>query len=239
MKVINLDRKIFEKAYSLCSKDFEHNEIFNILKNSDDTEKQIAILKLKTVATTEEASMLVFHLTEHDGPVREAVALKLKELLLEKNCKTLDDTRFYPDYVAGVCDVNPNICRCIIDFLPMLNAQDTLLETILSKTEHIYQRIETPDKDQKNFLRVRIFNIYWCLEAIGTILKLSEIDSQTETRLYKILEKAITFEDYTIDEKVAQILAQNKHNEQLNSIKQKLKNADNFYVKRYFKDEKK
>ena len=234
MKVINLDKDIFEKAYALCSKEYESQEIFNILKLADDVEKQIAILKIKNICNTDEATLLVNHLTGQDGPIRESVAIKLKELLLEKTCDILDDVQFYITYVDAVCDVNPNICRFVIEFFPKLKSQDVLIELLLSKIETVFERIDNPDKEQKNFLTVRLFNLYWCLEALGTLFSVGNRLVIDYSRLEKLLQRAVSFGDYTIDEKIARILMFEKNNDVFIGLLDELKNSQNFYVRRYF-----
>lgn len=233
MKVINLDKEIFEKACSLCEKDFSHEEILQTLANGNDVEKQITILKIKQLKSNEEAELLISHLTGHDGPIREVCAIKLNELITKKECPLIDNKQFYPTFADAICDVNPNISRTIIDFLPILNMQHYMLELLINKIETIFQRIENPDLEQKNFLTVRLFNLYWCLEAIGTLIhNLENFDSKI--KLLNFLEKAVKFNNYTIDEKVARILVSSTYKNSNNNIIEELKSSQNFYVRRYF-----
>ena len=120
MKVINLDKEIFEQACSLCEAEFSEEQILEVLKSGTDVEKQIAILKIDNIASEELVQMLVAHLTGQDGPIREVSAIKLNELLKYKNCTFFDDEKFYSVYVNAVCDVNPIVSRTVIDFLTVL-----------------------------------------------------------------------------------------------------------------------
>ena len=233
MKVINLDKDIFEKAFKLCNKEYKMQEIFDVLTQNDDVEKQIAILKLENLHAVAQANLLVSHLTGQDGPIREAVAIKLRELILEKNCSVLDDEVFYPVYVDAVCDVNPNICRFVIEFLPILKNQNYLLNFLLKKLEDIFFRIDNPDKNQKNFLTVRLFNLYWCFEAVGALLEKFDKFEQNK-RLAELMKRAISFGDYTIDEKIAKILKLLGNLDEYSGIADSIQNSCNFYVKRYF-----
>ncbi len=233
MKIINLDKEIFEHAFILCEKKFSYEEIINVLKNGSDVEKQIAILKIRFIENHEDAKLLVSHLTGQDGPIRESVAVKLNELLVE-NCKIFDDVDFYPTYVDAVCDVNPNVSRNVISYLPKLEFAGELFDLLIKKTEKIFERIEKPDTEQKNFLTVRLFNLYWCLEAIGELL-VAKNNLIVENRLNGLLEKSAVFNNYTIDEKIARIISLPFFNDVRCKIEKKIQNTDNFYVKRYLK----
>lgn len=235
MKVINLDKEIFEKACELCNKEYSYEETLNILKEGSDVEKQIAILKLQKIETLHDANLLVSHLTGQDGPIREVCAIKLNELISKKTFVILDNEQFYQTYTNAVCDVNPNICRCIIEILPKLNLNNYLIDLLIKKLENIFKRIETPDSDQKNFLTVRLFNLYWVLEAISETL-INQTNFEQNEKLVTLLKKATEFNNYTIDEKVAKIIvSHNFENQNIDDLIKKLKDTQNFYVRRYFK----
>jgi len=237
MKVITLDKEIFEKAFVLCRKKHTPAEIAEILDGNDDVEKQIAILQIEDVSTLEQARRLISHLTNQDGPIREAVAVKLKELLIEKNNEIINNEEFYPVFADAVCDVNPNICRCVIEFLSVLKNKDKMAQTVIDKIDSVFERIDNPDKEQKNFLTVRMFNLYWCFESLGEILPFCE-DKTAVTRLIEQLNRAIAFGDYTIDEKAAKIVTCGFANKSFEKIAGTLRKSQNFYVKRYFSDGK-
>lgn len=232
MKVINLDKEIFEQACNLCEKSFSEDEIWHVLDNGSDVEKQIAILKIDNIEEKVKSNVLVSHLTGQDGPIREAVAIKLNELVVQKKCNWVDFEEFYRVYVDALCDVNPNVSRSVIDFLPELKNQTVLLRLIFNKVEQIFSRIENPDIEQKNFLTVRLFNLYWCLDAIGALLEKQMVFDDVD-RLCFFLEKATYFNNYTIDEKIARILATPLFKNKKNFIIDKIQNVNNFYVKRY------
>lgn len=241
MKVITLDKEIFEKAFNLCHKHHTDQEIVQILDGHDDVEKQIAILQIENVANLEYAKKLISHLTNQDGPIREVTAIKLRELLIEKNNEIIDKLEFYPHFANAVCDVNPNICRFVIEFLPVLKQREKMVKILINKIDNIFRRIANPDKEQKNFLTVRLFNLYWSFEALGELLPLCnslQISGELSTKLNTQLKRAIEFKDYTIDEKVAKILTCSFPFAFGKEIKDELKQSQNFYVKRYFTDDK-
>ena len=52
MKIVKMDKKIFEKAFELCTQELNSDYIFETLKQNDDIEKQIAILQIEKIETT-------------------------------------------------------------------------------------------------------------------------------------------------------------------------------------------
>ncbi len=233
MKVINLDKDIFEKACFLCEKDFSYDEIMSVLMSGSDVEKQIAILKIEQLDSLADVNLLVSHLTGQDGPIREVTSIKLNELITKKACCLIDNEQFYSIFVDAVCDVNPNVSRTVIEFLPFLDNQSYIIELLIDKIENIFERIASPDLEQKNFLTVRLFNLYWCFEAVGSLVCSLE-DFEDKVKLLNFLKKAIEFNNYTIDEKIAKILTSVPFKNEKIDILYELKNSQNFYVKRYF-----
>ncbi len=225
-----MDKEIFEKAFELCLKKQSNQEIFGILRRGDDVEKQIGILQLEHVQNDDEAELLLFHLTNQDGPIREACAIKLHEFFTEGAGAIFDKTKYYSKFCDAVCDVNPNICRLIVDFLPKLQNQSALFELLAEKVENIYSRIDSPDIEQKNFLTVRLFNLYWTLEAVGAIMS----DDFDLARLKLLLARATSYNDYTINEKTAKIITYSqKTREIFSETFFELEKDVNFYVRRW------
>lgn len=234
MKVVTLDKKVFEKAFNLCQKEHTNQEIFDCLEGTDDVEKQIAILQLKNLENTNQANALVKHMTGFDGPIREAASIKVHEFFTLQKTNLLDNLDYYQTYVDAVCDVNPNICRLVIDFLPKLANRKELYNLILNKINLNFNRIDNPDVEQKNFLTVRLFNLYWCLEAVGAVLH-ADFEPDCLAQLLPILKRAISFDDYTINEKVAKIVTYSDLTKKVfDEIVPVLAANSNFYVRRYF-----
>lgn len=234
MKVVTLDNEILEKAFDLCVRKLDTQEIYDNLKGDDDIKKSASILQIQNILSDEHAKLLVFHLTGHDGPVREAAAIKINELITAGN-KYLDNKEFYTVYADALCDVNPNICRFVVDFLPYLEVRNEFVKVMLKRINNIFDRINNPDIEQKNFLTVRLFNLYWCLEALGELVCPIVVELY-KPEIYEILKRSILFSDYTINEKVAKILTKVENKYVFADIINELKAFDNFYVKRYFEE---
>ena len=78
---IDLDTN-FQEACEMSEREFSHEELIELLKNGNIPQKQIAALKLDYILNQEEANILINNLTGCDGKIREAVALKISNLLI-------------------------------------------------------------------------------------------------------------------------------------------------------------
>lgn len=221
-----------EKAALLCEKEYSHDEIIDIMKTENDFEKQICILKLQTLNSQEEAELLVFQLTGHHGLIREATAIKINEFIQNPKYSHLFLTNYILDsLLKGVNDVNPNICRLICSILPILfenndKEKEYFEQALYKKFFVIFDELEKLKRS--TWYTKKLFNLYWSLEATAAINPAINKDLET------ILKQSASIRDYTIREKTAMVLSVLKDNSTvLDEIKEKLKNDENFYVKRY------
>lgn len=222
----------FELACQMSERDFEYNELINLLQNGNIPEKQIAALKLVDLKTKNDAEILVSNLTGCDGKIREAVALKINQFLK----KGVELTYFnYPQIFADASiDINGNICRLVIDSVEILKQHEDFaneyIHKILSFIEEAFKALdEFIFRDKKYVINKQLFKLYWSLEAL--ILFAEEMDSKI---LLPILERASQEKEYTIREKVAQILVL-KTDFIYEDLKNILKNDENYYVRNVFK----
>lgn len=234
IQIINNIEKEIENAALLCSKEYSDADIFSILKiestedNKElDVEKQICILKLSTIKSQDEANVLVHHLTQHHGLIREATAQKINEFLSTKEYSMYFQTKVIADsLLKAVNDINPNICRTIIEVLPCLKNKNYFLSNLYERIEVVFAEIEKLKRS--NWYTKKVFNLYWCLEALA-VLK-APIDEKLES----VLCRSAKFRDYTIREKTAMVISMlNNTSTEIDKIKAVLKNDDNFYVKQY------
>ena len=206
--------------------DFSYNKIFEILDGSDDTLKAFALLELNEVQTEADFELLIKHLTNCDGRLRELVSSKLVELKPQKRLEA-----YIPTLLDALCDVNPNVARNIVELLSICNIN--IAEPLLERAEDILMTIEKNSKPkkwrtQKNHVLTKIiFHLYWCLEALALFANVLP-----KERLTKILNTTSDFVDYTIREKTAKILV--KMPEAPEDLLSKMQNDDNFYVKLHF-----
>ncbi|GBF23217.1 hypothetical protein tpqmel_0621 [Candidatus Gastranaerophilus sp. (ex Termes propinquus)] len=211
-------------AFEYIGKNFSADCIFSILKNDNELLKPIAVLALEELNSEDEGRLLLSHLTGVNGKIREVVSLKITELY-PKTPHFLNATKLYVD---ALCDVNPNVCRNIIDIL-VQNNPPKVLEPLTERIEQILDEIDSivvkfrRNKEKSHALNVKIFNLYWCLEGLFYALEGSN------ERIERILARCSDMYDYTIREKTAKILSKIKPAPEY--LLEKLKNDDNFYVK--------
>jgi hypothetical protein len=169
-----------------------------------------------------------------DGKIREATALKIDELLSADN----NDGAFlnYPEIFANASvDINANICRLVINSVNFMKRQPNFSkayinivikfidETFSEMNKFIY-------KDKKYVINKQLFKLYWCLESLK--LFVNEIDPNM---LLQILTRASEESEYTIREKVAQIVLEIKNSE-FKPLRSKLMNDENYYVRTAFQN---
>lgn len=225
----NVDKN-FEEALKLSEQSFTHAELINFLKTGNIPEKQIAALKLELLNNESEAVVLVDNLTGCDGKIREAVALKINQLLRSD----LKYQTFFSQaevFADASIDINANICRLVIDSVEILIEDKIFAEKYSKKVlNFINEAFEELDnfifRDKKYVINKQLFKLYWSLEALKLFVK-----NLDEKVLLKILERALQEKEYTIREKVAQILLIIPENEKTSSLKEDLKNDENYYVR--------
>ena len=223
----------FELACKMSERDFAHDELVLLLENGNIPEKQIAALKLDTVHNQCEADILMSNLTGCDGKIREAVALKINNILNNDIVKTqyFMNAKVFAD--ASI-DINANICRLVIDSVAILKQnQDFSVDYLTRLKGFINEAFNELDnfifRDKKYVINKQLFKLYWCLEALKLFAK-----EMVEDELYLILEKASREREYTVREKVAQILVLLKSSK-FDNLKYALKNDENYYVREVFK----
>ena len=224
----------FEQALELSGKMFTHEELIDLLKQGNIPQKQIAALKFDKVEDENDANVLVSNLTGCDGKIREAVALKINNLLIENP----DLAKFFSQanvFADASIDINANICRLVIDSVAILKKDavftKSYIEKILNFINEAYQELDNfIFKDKKYVINKQLFKLYWCLEAIKLFVQ--EIP---EGKLYEILYRASIEREYTIREKVAQIV-KGLSDSKFDIIKKTLLNDENYYVRKALAD---
>lgn len=222
----------FELALRMSQKEFSHNEMIALLRDGNVAEKQIAALKLEEVNNLSDAEALINNLTGCDGKIREAVALKIHSLLTENS--EISELFNFPEIFADASiDINPNVCRLVVESVRILKKSSAFSEIYLNKIlEFTQNAFDELDKfifrDKKYVINKQLFKLYWCLECLKLF-----VDDIDEDKLFSILERTSQEREYTIREKTAQILVMLEL-EKFNSLKEKLINDENYYVRNIF-----
>ncbi len=216
--------------------DMSRNDALRVLEGGDETLKPLAFINIGEIKNDAEADLIMFHLTNHQSPTREACAHCILNaegidfIKTQSHIETLEN---------AICDINPNVCRAIISLISsnkrlaelMMPVNIERIKKLLDDFK-IYEKefgacILNKMRNRKNHAKnKKLFNLYWCLEAMGEIME------QKCTQRDEILEICNTtayFLDYTIREKTAKILVKMDNPPQ--ELLQKLKNDENFYVK--------
>lgn len=225
----------FNTAMKLSAQNYTYDELINFLRSGNIAEKQIAALELNEIKSKEDAQILVSNLVGQDGKIREAVAYKLNEFALNPNIsKFFINDNIFELFLKGLMDINGNVCRQIADnWGKNRDFQMYLCNKLPERISVILEEIAKLDKNAKQYkISKRNFQLYWSLEALSNIVGLVDFEN-----IKSILKKTGDFEDYTIREKTAKILAK-VDNSELAELKEKLKNDENYYVRRYLSDTK-
>ena len=220
----------FEQALEMAEKEFSHKEILEMLKTGNIPEKQIAAMKLCDINSQDEAEILISNLTGCDGKIREAVALKINQLLIKNHNYAKHFTQAEIFAEASI-DINANICRLAIDSAKILSKDKHFLSIYLNRIlVFINETFEELDKfiyrDKKYVINKQLFKLYWSLEALKNYVK----DIPTN-KLLNILDRTSREREYTIREKTAQILMLIKPESENIKIRDRLLNDENYYVR--------
>ena len=220
----------FDLACELSEKEFTHQELLKMLEVGNIAERQIAALKFDKVENDVDVLALMNNLTGCDGKIREAVALRINQLLTS-NIEARAFFNYPLVFADATIDINANICRLVVDSAKLLKADAEFskiyLERILEFTQQAFEELDKfIFRDKKYVINKQLFKLYWCLETLQNYYM--EIDN---TKLKQILEQGAAQSEYTIREKVAQIVRLAGGFEDL---KNKLEQDENYYVRAIF-----
>lgn len=225
----NDENTAYTRACELSNLSLSHEEMMGLLKNGNIPEKQFAALTLDCINSIDEGKILIGNLTGCDGKIRESVALKINNLLAEN--KNMANYLNFPEIFAlASIDINSNICRLVIDSVDIMkdlpDFKEKYLNIILKYIEETFRALDKfIYRDKKYVINKQLFKLYWCLESLKLFVKDIE-----KNKLFEILARAAEEKEYTIREKVAQIL--NLINDRIFfDLKEKLRKDENYYVR--------
>ena len=221
----------FEQAFEMSEKNFSKDELLEMLKSGNIPQKQLASLLLENVENEDEAKILISNLTGCDGKIREAVALKINQILTKDETARSFFASFAETFADAAIDINANICRLVVDSVVFLKSDDEFSSKYVKKiVDFALEALDTLDKfifrDKKYVINKQIFKLYWCLETLKDFTQKVQVAD-----LERIIERSAAQKEYTIREKVAEILV--LHNIKP-EITEKLKNDENYYVRQVF-----
>lgn len=225
----------FNQALNLFESELNQNELISMLEDGNIVQKQIAALKLTKIQNTTEAKILADNLVGQDGKIREAVSLKVHELIQNPQYSMyFQDENICDIFLNAIIDVNSNVCRNIISSVSKMKTNKHFCEYFTQKlTELTYKLLEKVKQfdfqDGKYKVNKEVFKLYWCLETIYEFTDCICLET-----LKNILTVSKDINEYTIREKTAKILSKNFDDPELNNIRNTLKNDKNYYVRRFW-----
>ena len=231
----------FKIACEYISKDFSFEEIEKILNDGDDFAKVAVLLNIKNITNNDFANLIIKNLTHQSGPVREACAYALCELMPEFN-GYFQDKNTLDIIIYSLNDVNPNVVRFMLETLRYINNKEYIFDKMLVNISNLYSEINNKQrrgKEQEHIFTKKCFKIYWSLEALKKIIsEKSDIIEKTSSRgktFYNLFKTLYTIDEYTIREKIAQITGM-LQNDMLEEIRIELNRDKNYFVRRCGKD---
>jgi len=223
----------FNLATKMSEEHYDYSTLIEFLYSDKIVEKQIAVLKLNEIKSQNDAKILVSNLVGQDGKIREAVAVKINELTQNANYSNyFINKKIFETIFQGIMDINGNVCRQIVTskLAEGKEFQIYLCNNLPKSIGKILVDIEKIDSQTKQYvISKRNFQLYWCLDALYSIIEIVDFE-----QVKNILLKTGDFQDYTIREKTAKILTKIDSPE-LEELKEKLKNDENYYVRRLLK----
>lgn len=221
----------FDLACELSEKGFTHEELLQMLNNGNIAERQIAALKFDKVENDVDALALMNNLTGCDGKIREAIALRINQIITSDS-NSREYFNFPLVFADATIDINANICRLVVDSAKLLKTDEDFtkiyVQRILKFTEEAFDALDKfIFRDKKYVINKQLFKLYWCLETLQNFYM--DVD---KNKLEEILTKGAEQNEYTIREKVAQIV---QISGKFASLKEKLQFDDNYYVRAVFK----
>lgn len=207
---------------------YNYDDLINLLSSENIKEKHFAVLELEEIRSEKDANLLVSNLVGQDGKIREAVAFKINEFFQNPDfAKFFINEENFAVLLQGIMDINGNVCRHVCA-LGCEEFNQYLSKTLPEEINKILARISELETDEKQYvISKRNFQLYWCLESLCNIIDIVEF-----AQIKDILFATADFSDYTIREKTAKIVAKLDIFE-LDELKEKLKNDENYYVRRY------
>jgi hypothetical protein len=229
----NLDEN-FTQALKLYEQDYTHEQLIEFLKSGNIVQKQISALKLDGILSKYDAQVLLSNLTGQDGKIREAVSMRINEFMNNPQyIMYFEAENNYKIFLDAIVDINANICRNVINAITNLKNNSEFCNKfcadLVIMTNELLDIIEKFNfQEGKYKVNKEVFKLYWCLEtAYEFYYKINFED------LKQIIIRSKDIQEYTIREKTAKILSRNFDDEELTNIKNKLKNDENYYVRRF------
>jgi hypothetical protein len=208
-------------------------ELLSFLSTDDLVLKQIALLNINKINSEQEAELILTTLINHPSEIREYCSFLINKLMKTDCKKFFQNKSFLDTFEISIYDVNPKVCRNILEILPFWQYKEELFERVLNNCFELIEVLQEKNKDKNHRYTKNSFHLYWNLYSIGILLKSVEYEKYLD-RIIKLLYSVSYFSEYTLREKgafVARQLCSLTKAEEAALIIQKYKNDENFYVR--------
>ena len=229
-----------DNAYTYIKKNYTNKEIKQILSGDKDLEKIAVLLNLKTIDEDKTAKLIIKNLVNQSGPVREASAYILSNLIKVYKSFFQDKDTLNTINLA-LNDVNPNVVRFMLETIKYIDNKEYIFDKLIINIQKIYKDIANKPrrgKTQEHIFTKKCFKIYWSLESIKKIIyEKSDIIYDVNTRkesFFNLLKLLYSIDEYTIREKIAQIISM-LPKEEVKNLGIELEKDKNYFVRRYGK----
>lgn len=217
-----------------CFSTLSNDELYSFLDNDDEVKKQIALLNINKISSNIMAEKIVFALTNHSSETREYCAFLINRLMKQKeNQNYFSGEIVLQKFEKAIFDVNPKVCRKILEILPFYTDLDRLFLLMIANSFSLIEQLKEKNKDKNYQYNTKSFHLYWHIFAIG--ITLNNIFYQNhKDKLILLIEQLANFNEYTLREKAAFLsnkMISFENGDRLVEIIQKLQNDENFYVK--------
>lgn len=129
-------------------------------------------------------------------------------------------------FLDAVIDINPNICRHIIEILPFIENKKFFFKNLIKRALEIIEDAKTMNRRKSGYIYSRkVFKIFWYLEAVAGLGYFED-----EKAILELINRTFDFDDYTIREKCAGLVAVFPKTPQ--NLRNALKNDENYFVRR-------
>ena len=194
----------------------------------------VSYSKRKTEAVLgEEAKLIINTLINHPSEIREYCSFLINKLMKTDCNQFFQYKSFLDTFEISIYDVNPKVCRNILEILPFWEYKEELFERVLNNCFELINVLQEKNKDKNHRYTKNSFHLYWNLYSIGILLKSVE-NEKYSGKIIELLKQVAEFSEYTLREKgafVAKQLYALIKTEQTLDIIQKYKTDENFYVR--------
>ncbi len=209
-------------------------ELLSYLDGDDEVLMQITLLNLDSINSQNEAEKIIKTITEHSSETREYCAFLVNRLMKNESQREFFAGDIVLDrFAKAISDVNPKVCRKIIEILPLYKDIELLLPILIKNSYGFIEGLQEKNKNKNYQYNTLSFRLYWNIFGIACALN-TDLYGKYEAEIIDLLKKLFEFKEYTLREKAA-LLAQKVNtltkNKDIEKLLSQCHRDENFFVK--------